>query len=172
MSARLTRACPRSQLQVPGALANTSSARKRIRSAARKHERNRRVRSSVRTAVAKARRVVEGAEEGSAEALVKLATSALDKASEHGVLHPRNVSRRKSRLMRLAAKADTPQTEVVKVRKPAAKRAAAQGTKPKSGTSTRKSSATPRAGRPATKTERTSSAQRRAAGTSGKTRKD
>jgi len=153
-------------------LANTSSARKRIRSAARKHERNRRVRSSVRTAVAKARRVLEGAEEGSTEALVRLATSALDKASEHGVLHPRNVSRRKSRLMRLAAKADVPQTEAVKVRKPAAKRASAQGTKPKSGTSTRKAGATPKAGRPATKTERTFSAQRRAAGTAGKSRKD
>jgi len=153
-------------------LANTSSARKRIRSAARKHERNRRVRSSVRTAVAKARRVIEGAEEGSTEALVKLATSALDKASEHGVLHPRNVSRRKSRLMRLAAKADIPQAEAVKVRKPAAKRASAQGTKPKSGTATRKAAATPKAGRPATKTERTFSAQRRAAGTAGKSPKD
>jgi small subunit ribosomal protein S20 len=152
-------------------LANTSSARKRIRSAARKHERNRRVRSSVRTAVAKARRVIEGAEEGSAEALVKLATSALDKASEHGVLHPRNVSRRKSRLMRLATKADAPVTETVRARKPAAKRASAQGTKPKSGATTRKVAATPRAGRPATKTERTSSAQRRAAGTVGKGRK-
>jgi small subunit ribosomal protein S20 len=153
-------------------LANTSSARKRIRSAARKHERNRRVRSSVRTAVVKARRVIEGAEEGSAEELVKLATSALDKASEHGVLHPRNVSRRKSRLMRLAAKADSPGAEIVKVRKPAAKRASAQGTKPKAGTGTRKSAAPTRAGRPATKTERTSSAQRRAAGTSGKSRKE
>ncbi len=116
--------------------------------------------------------MIEGAEDGSAQALVKLATSALDKASEHGVLHPRNVSRRKSRLMRLAAKTGAAETEVVKVRKPATKRASAQGTKPKSGTTTRKSGTSPRAGRPATKTERTSSAQRRAAGTSSKSRKE
>jgi small subunit ribosomal protein S20 len=131
-------------------MANTSSARKRIRSAARKHERNRRVRSSVRTAVAKARRVVDGAEEGSAEALVRLAASALDKAAEHGILHRRNVSRRKSRLMRSAAKAETLGTAAVKTPKTVAKRASAQGT--------------------TTKTERTSSSQRRAAGSAGKER--
>jgi small subunit ribosomal protein S20 len=147
-------------------MANTSSARKRIRSAARKHERNRRVRSSVRTAVAHARRVIDGAEEGSAEGLLKLATSALDKASEHGILHPRNVSRRKSRLMRSAARAEAADGTAVKPAKPAGKRASAQGTKPKAAkaTGTRKAAAAPRTRRPATKTERTSSSQRRAAG--------
>ena len=153
-------------------MANTSSARKRIRSAARKHERNRRVRSSVRTAVAKARHVIDGLEEGSAEALVRLATSSLDKASEHGVLHPRNVSRRKSRLMRSAARAQSQGTEVVKAPKAAAKRASAQGTKPRSGATARKAGAPPKAGRPATKTERTSSSQRRAAGSAGKPKKE
>lgn len=152
-------------------MANTSSARKRIRSAARKHERNRRVRSSVRTAVAKARRVIDGVEEGSPEELLKLATSALDKASEHGVLHPRNVSRRKSRLMRSAAKAEAQGTESPKAPKKIAKRASAQGTKPKSAATARKTAAAPKAGRPATKTERTSSSQRRAAGSSGKEKK-
>jgi small subunit ribosomal protein S20 len=153
-------------------MANTSSARKRIRSAARKHERNRRVRSSVRTAVAKARRVVDGAEEGSAAALVRLAASALDKAAEHGILHRRNVSRRKSRLMRSAAKAETLGTAAVKTPKTVAKRASAQGTKPKAkaGATTRKAAAAPKTGRPATKTERTSSSQRRAAGSAGKER--
>jgi small subunit ribosomal protein S20 len=148
-------------------MANTSSARKRIRSAARKHERNRRVRSSVRTAVARARRVIDGAEEGTAEELLKLATSALDKASEHGILHPRNVSRRKSRLMRSAFKSESADNAPVKAAKPAGKRASAQGTKPKAGATTRKAAA-PRTKRPATKTERTSSSQRRAAGSASK----
>ncbi|HVB52608.1 MAG TPA: 30S ribosomal protein S20 [Candidatus Acidoferrales bacterium] len=154
-------------------MANTSSARKRIRSAARKHERNRRVRSSVRTAVVKARRVIDGAEEGSREELLKLATSALDKASEHGVLHKRNVSRRKSRLMRSAAKTAVPGTAAVKAPKATTKRASAQGTKPKAkaGSTSRKAAA-PKAGRPATKTERTSSSQRRAAGSTSKERKE
>lgn len=124
----------------------------------------------MRTAVARARRVIEGAEEGSSEELLKLATSALDKASEHGVLHPRNVSRRKSRLMRSAARAGAA-TEEGKAPKTASKRASAQGTKPKSGSTSRKPAAAPKAGRPATKTERTSSSQRRAAGSSSKERK-
>lgn len=152
-------------------MANTSSARKRIRSAARKHERNRRVRSSVRTAVVRARRVIEGAEEGSVEELLRWATSALDKASEHGILHKRNVSRRKSRLMRSALKAGSASDGQVKAAKPVGKRASAQGTKPKAakaGSSGRKTAAAPRTRRPATKTERTSSSQRRAAGTASK----
>lgn len=118
--------------------------------------------------MAKARRVVEGVEEGSAVELVRQATSALDKASEHGVLHPRNVSRRKSRLMRLAARAEVREPEGAKPRKAGAKAASAQGTKPKAAASPRKPGAAPRARRPATKTERTSTAQRKAAGTSGK----
>ena len=149
-------------------MANTSSARKRIRSAARKHERNRRVRSSVRTAVARARHVIDGVEEGSAGALLKLATSALDKASERGVLHARNVSRRKSRLMRSANKAEAQDTAALKAPKAATKRVSAQGTKPKSGATARKAAATPKAGRPATKTERTSSSRRRSAGSASK----
>jgi len=121
----------------------------------------------VRTAVAKARRVIDGAEQGAAQELLKLATSALDKASEHGVLHPRNVSRRKSRLMRSAARAETVGGE----NQGAPKRAAARGTKPKSTAATRKTAAAPKTKRPATKTERTSSSQRRAAGSASKDRK-
>ncbi len=85
-------------------MANSVSARKRIRNAARKHEQNRGVRSSVRTAVAKARRTLEGSDLPGAQELIRLAASALDKAAQHGVLHPRNAARRKSRLMRQAAK--------------------------------------------------------------------
>lgn len=125
----------------------------------------------MRTAVARARRVIDGVEEGSPEALLKLATSALDKASEHGVLHPRNVSRRKSRLMRSAAKAEVQGAAGVRAPKAAAKRASAQGTKPKSGATSRKTAAIPKAVRPATKTERTSSSQRRAAGSASKEKK-
>ncbi|HEY6537745.1 MAG TPA: 30S ribosomal protein S20 [Candidatus Dormibacteraeota bacterium] len=152
-------------------MANTSSARKRIRSAARKHERNRRVRSSVRTAVVRARRVIDGTDEGTTEDLLKLAASALDKAGSKGILHARNVSRRKSRLMRSANRAVSGAATPAKTAKPAGKRASAQGTKPKAaraGAGARKPAAAPRAGRPATKTERTSSSQRRAAGSAGK----
>jgi small subunit ribosomal protein S20 len=140
-------------------LANSSSARKRIRSARRKHEQNRSVRSAVRTAVAKARRSVLQPAPAGAEELVRMATSALDKAAEHGVLHRRNVSRRKSRLMKLAAKVSAeqaaPPAEAAPKRKPAAK-----ATKSAAGT---------KKGAPAksrTKTERTAARTRRTAGSS------
>ena len=85
-------------------MANIKSAKKRIEISRKKHERNRTVRSAVKTRVARARRVLE---QGEAEpaADLKAAVSALDHAAEHGVLHPNNAARRKSRLMRQAARA-------------------------------------------------------------------
>ena len=144
-------------------LANSSSARKRIRSSQRKHEQNRGVRSAVRTAVAKARRsVLQPMPEGS-EDLVRIATSALDKAAEHGVLHARNASRRKSRLMKLAAKVSAehaaPPAEAAPKRKVAARA-------PKSAAATKK--AAPAKSR--TKTERTAARTRRTTGSSGQER--
>lgn len=143
-------------------LANSSSARKRIRSSQRKHEQNRGVRSAVRTAVAKARRAVGQESPDESQALISLATSALDKAAEHGILHRRNASRRKSRLMLMAAKATAEQgaaaAEAAPKRKaPAARisKAAAGAKKSASGTKAR------------TKTERTAARTRRTAGTSG-----
>ena len=145
-------------------MANSSSARKRIRSARRKHEQNRGVRSAVRTAVAKARReVLQTAPEG-AEELVRLASSALDKAAEHGVLHARNASRRKSRLMRLAARVGqveeaAPIVATPKRRAPAAKSA-------KGGAAAKKAAAA----KSRTKTERTAARTRRAASATGSER--
>ncbi len=85
-------------------MANSRSARKRIRAAERRHVRNRAVRSAVRTAVVRARReLAEQALEPAAQ-LVRAAVSALDRAAGHGILHPRNAARRKSRLMKMAAR--------------------------------------------------------------------
>ena len=136
-------------------MANTSSARKRVRAAQRKHDRNRAVRSAVRTAVVKARRAA-GVEEGLE--LGRLAVSALDKAAEHGVLHPRNAARRKSRLMRLLAA-----TTTAPVAAPApARRASAQGTRSKSTAAQRKTASGK--AKPVTKTVRTAQRSRRSAG--------
>ncbi|NNM96709.1 MAG: 30S ribosomal protein S20 [Candidatus Dormibacteraeota bacterium] len=147
-------------------MANSSSARKRIRSAERKHEQNRGVRSAVRTAVVKARRAVVAAEPEEAESLVRLASSALDKAAEHGVLHARNASRRKSRLMKLAAKVAAAESaapvEATVKKRPATVR----GTKSKLGQTAKKSAAGGKA-KPVTKTERTAARTRRTAGSSG-----
>jgi len=85
-------------------MANSRSARKRIRSSERKHERNRAVKSAVRTKVIKARHALldEGGSSGDAE--LHAAIRALDRAAEKGVLHPNNVRRRKSRLASMAAR--------------------------------------------------------------------
>jgi small subunit ribosomal protein S20 len=85
-------------------VANIKSAKKRVIVSGKKHERNRTVRSAVKTRIARVRRLVE---EGDSQPLadLKAAVSALDRAAERGILHPRNAARRKSRLMRLTARA-------------------------------------------------------------------
>jgi small subunit ribosomal protein S20 len=85
-------------------MANSRSARKRIRSSERKHERNRAVKSAVRTKVIKARHALldEGSTGGPTEVLA--AIRALDRAAEKGVLHRNNARRRKSRLASMAAR--------------------------------------------------------------------
>jgi small subunit ribosomal protein S20 len=85
-------------------MANSRSARKRIRSSERKHVRNRAVKSAVRTKVIKARHALleEGGATGEAE--LHAAIKALDRAAEKGVLHRNNVRRRKSRLATMASR--------------------------------------------------------------------
>jgi small subunit ribosomal protein S20 len=88
-------------------VANTSSAIKRIRSSARKRDRNILVRSSVRTAVKKANLALQSDTPHAADA-VKSALSALDRAATKGVIHRNNAARRKSRLVKKLQKATAP----------------------------------------------------------------
>src|SRR3989440_2097804 len=94
-------------------MANTQSAKKRVRASLRKRDRHRSTRSAVKTLVSRARRpaLPDAANLTSEE--VRRAISSLDKAAEKGVLHPNNASRRKSRLMsalaKLAPVAEAPQ---------------------------------------------------------------
>jgi small subunit ribosomal protein S20 len=88
-------------------VANSRSARKRIRSSERKRVRNRIVRSAVRTRVARARRSLVAGDMTEAEVEVLAAVRALDKAAEKGILHRNNAARRKSRLMAMAARLST-----------------------------------------------------------------
>ena len=85
-------------------MANTQSAKKRVRASLRKRDRNRSTRSAVKTLVSRARRpaLPEAASLTSED--VRRAISALDKAAEKGVLHANNASRRKARLMSALAK--------------------------------------------------------------------
>jgi small subunit ribosomal protein S20 len=86
-------------------LANTQSAKKRIRSSERRRERNRRYKSAARTLIKRARNLIEQGELDQAEVAVSKAASILDKAARKGVVHPRNAARRKGRLMSALAAA-------------------------------------------------------------------
>ena len=81
-------------------MTSKKSAQKAARVAQRKAERNRPIRSSVKTYVTKARRLILENDLDAAQEAVKQATTALDKAAKKGVIHPNNAARRKSRLMK------------------------------------------------------------------------
>ena len=85
-------------------MANIKSAKKRIIIAEKKHDQNRVVRSAVKTRVARVRSLIGGGVVDVGKE-IGTAASALDRAAERGILHPNNAARRKSRLMRAAAKA-------------------------------------------------------------------
>jgi small subunit ribosomal protein S20 len=81
-------------------LTSKKSAQKAARVAQRKEERNKPIRSSVKTYVTKARKLILENDLDAAQEAVKQATTALDKAAQKGVIHPNNAARRKSRLMK------------------------------------------------------------------------
>ena len=84
----------------------TASAKKQARAGVRRAERNRAVRSEVKTLVVKARKSLTGGPvaESDRYALTLEAVRALDRAASKGVLHKNNASRRKARLARQMAK--------------------------------------------------------------------
>ena len=84
-------------------MANIKSQIKRNRQNEKKRLRNRVVRGSTRTFIAKARVAMAGSDVEAAKAATVAAISALDKAAQKGVVHKNNAARRKSRLMKALA---------------------------------------------------------------------
>jgi len=84
----------------------TASAKKQARSGVRRAQRNRAVRSEVKTKVVKARRTLVGGPVAESErfAIAMEAIQALDRAASKGVLHRNNAGRRKSRLAKQLSK--------------------------------------------------------------------
>ena len=116
---------------------NTRSAAKQMRVAERRRVRNRTVKSAVKTFIRKAERTIATSVE-EAQAQVVQAVKSLDKAATKGILHKRNVARRKSRLMKklnLAVAAGNAPA-VVETKAPA------RASRAKSGTGTRARSTT------------------------------
>jgi len=86
-------------------MANHKSALKRIRQNAKKNERNRFAKSTIRTKVKGTHAALEAGNIDEAKKLAREATRLLDKAAVHGVLHKNNVSRKISRLNKKVAAA-------------------------------------------------------------------
>ncbi len=86
-------------------LANTRSAKKRIRQSQRKRVHNQTFRTQARTSVKKARTAAASGDSAASEEAVRSAISQLDKAASKGVIHRNNAARRKSRLVKQRAAA-------------------------------------------------------------------
>jgi len=83
-------------------LANTRSAKKRMRQNSKRRQHNRAVQSRARSHLRQARKAVEGADPKATDVVLK-AISELDRAASKGVIHRNNAARRKSRLMKKLA---------------------------------------------------------------------
>ena len=78
----------------------SKSAQKQVRVAERRQQRNKSVRSQVKTNKTKAEKLIFSGELEAAREAVVAATASLDKAAEKGIIHSNNSARRKSRLMK------------------------------------------------------------------------
>ena len=88
-------------------MANIKSQKKRNLTNAKRAERNKAVRSEVKTRVKTAVRAASNGEETADDAL-RLAVKRIDKAASKGVIHKNQAARRKSRLMKTVAEVGAP----------------------------------------------------------------
>jgi len=79
-------------------MANSKSAAKSARQADKKNERNRSVRSAVRTEVKKFVKLVKDGKSAEALAQVSVAESKLDKAAKRNIIHTGKANRLKARM--------------------------------------------------------------------------
>ena len=82
-------------------MANIKSAKKRVLVAKRNYDKNKAVKSSVKTAIKKVEAAVAAGEKEAAQAALLAATATIDKAAKKGVYHKNNASRKVSRLAKL-----------------------------------------------------------------------
>jgi small subunit ribosomal protein S20 len=85
-------------------MANHPSAEKRNRQRLVRTERNKAARSTVKTAVKRARAAIASGDKKSASEDARLAATALAKAAKKGVLHKKTASRTTSRIQAALAK--------------------------------------------------------------------
>ncbi|HSV74997.1 MAG TPA: 30S ribosomal protein S20 [Chthonomonadales bacterium] len=84
---------------------NIKSVVKDVKKSRQNQLRNVSARSAMKTYVKKAKVAIQGGSAEEAAAAVSKAVSTIDKTAERGIIHRNAAARRKSRLMKLAAKA-------------------------------------------------------------------
>ena len=82
-------------------LANIKSAKKRILVTQTRTDRNKSIRSAVKTSIKKVEAAVAANDKEAAQAALLAATSTIDKAATKGVYHKNNASRKVARLAKL-----------------------------------------------------------------------
>ena len=82
-------------------MANIKSAKKRILVAATRTERNKAIRSQIKTVVKKVEAAVAASDKAAAEEALKNAVSVISKAGSKGVIHKNNVANKVARLSKL-----------------------------------------------------------------------
>lgn len=80
-------------------MANIKSAIKRIKTSNRNRQRNKSVKSNLRTFIKKAEEIIKSKKED-ALTFIKNAVSKIDRAAAKGIIHKKTASRRKSRLLK------------------------------------------------------------------------
>lgn len=79
-------------------MANIKSAKKRILIIETKTQRNKSIKSKVKTVIKKLEAAIESGDKAAAQEALKVATSEISKATSKGVYHKKNASRKISRL--------------------------------------------------------------------------
>lgn len=83
-------------------MANIKSQKKRILTNEKAHQRNKAVKSGIKTAIKKVHVAVEAGDGAAAVAAALEASTLLDKAASKGVLHAKQAANRKSGIMKAA----------------------------------------------------------------------
>ena len=87
-------------------MANIKSAKKRIKTSAKRAERNKAVKSGVKTSIKKLQTAIDSGDKAAAGEALKGAIAKMEKAGSKGVYHKGNVSRKVSRMTKAVNKMD------------------------------------------------------------------
>ncbi len=83
-------------------MANIKSQKKRVLTNEKAHQRNKAVRSELKTAIKKVHVAIEAGDADAAKAAALEASALLDKAASKGVVHKKQAANRKSGIMKAA----------------------------------------------------------------------